>query len=208
MGPFHLESIAAGGDRAVLRIDGDIDACTAPQLRERVMDLAGTGTVHVIADLRGVGFLDSAGLGALVAARKELRGRAGSLMLVAGTGRIVQVLRITAIPPDKVALNAQYHQALTSINSKNVWQYYDLVDTQWPAEPSKKPLGNPIPAFLANSVLETFFQGPTVGPISSKNPPHGCINCHGTYGLDKDFVFQLNDAYPQSKKKKTVLFAH
>ncbi len=30
MGPFHLESIAAGGDRAVLRIDGDIDACTAP----------------------------------------------------------------------------------------------------------------------------------------------------------------------------------
>src|SRR5204863_1624132 len=68
MGPFHLESIAAGGDRAVLRIDGDIDACTAPQLRERVMDLAGDGTVHVIADLRGVGFLDSAGLGALVAA--------------------------------------------------------------------------------------------------------------------------------------------
>ena len=86
MGPFHLESIAAGGDRAVLRIDGDIDACTAPRLRARVLDLAGTGTVHVIADLRGVGFLDSAGLGALVAARKELRGRAGSLRLVTGTG--------------------------------------------------------------------------------------------------------------------------
>jgi anti-sigma B factor antagonist len=97
MGPFHLESIAAGGDRAVLRIDGDIDACTAPQLRERVMDLAGHGTVHVIADLRGVGFLDSAALGALVAARNELRGRAGSLMLVAGTGRIAQVLRITGL---------------------------------------------------------------------------------------------------------------
>ena len=42
MGPFHLESIAAGGDRAVLRIDGDIDACTAPQLRERVMDWPAT----------------------------------------------------------------------------------------------------------------------------------------------------------------------
>jgi anti-sigma B factor antagonist len=76
MGSFHLESIAAGGDRAVLRIDGDIDACTAPQLRERVLDLAGNGTVHVIADLRGVGFLDSAGLGALVAARKEPQAQA------------------------------------------------------------------------------------------------------------------------------------
>jgi len=85
MGPFHLESIAAGGDRAVLRIDGDIDTCTAPQLRERVRDLAGNGTVHVIADLRGTGFLDSAGLGALVAARKELRSRAGSCVLEAVT---------------------------------------------------------------------------------------------------------------------------
>src|SRR5256885_9508312 len=97
MGPFHLESVAAGGDRAVLRIDGDIDACTAPHLRERVLDLAGDGTVHVIADLRGVGFLDSAGLGALVAARKELRGRAGSLMLVTGTGRIVPGLGVTRL---------------------------------------------------------------------------------------------------------------
>ena len=97
MQPFHLELITAGGDCAVLRMDGEIDAYAAPQIRERVLDLARNGTVHIIADLRGVGFLDSAGLGALVAARNELRGRAGSLMLVAGTGRIAQVLRITGL---------------------------------------------------------------------------------------------------------------
>src|SRR5258707_4347324 len=97
MGPFHLESVAAGGDRAVLRIDGDIDACTAPQLRERVMDLAGNGTVHVIADLRGVGFLDSAGLGGLRAAPQELRGPAGPLMLGAGPRPIPPALRATRV---------------------------------------------------------------------------------------------------------------
>jgi anti-sigma B factor antagonist len=118
MGPFHLECTAAGGDRAVLRVDGDIDACTAPQLRERVRDLAGTGTVHVIADLRGAGFLDSAGLGALVAARRELRGRAGSLMLVAGRGRIVQVLRITGLS-DAFAL---YSCVLEAITADPNWQ--------------------------------------------------------------------------------------
>ena len=52
MHPFHLESITAGGDCAVLRIDGDIDAYAAPQIRDRVTGLAGTGTVHIIADLR------------------------------------------------------------------------------------------------------------------------------------------------------------
>ena len=113
MGPFQLECIAAGGDRAVLRIDGDIDAWTAPQLRERVRDLAGSGTVHLIADLRGVGFLDSAGLGALVAARKELRGRAGSLRLVAGPGRIVRVLRITGLS-DAFALHSCVLEAVTA----------------------------------------------------------------------------------------------
>jgi len=113
MGPFQLECIAAGGDRAVLRIDGDIDAWTAPQLRERVRDLAGSGTVHLIADLRGVGFLDSAGLGALVAARKELRGREGSRMLVAGAGRIVQVLRITGLT-DAFALHSCVLEAVTA----------------------------------------------------------------------------------------------
>ena len=113
MGPLLLECITAGGDRAVLRIDGDIDACTAPQLRERVRDFAGNGTVHIIADLRGVGFLDSAGLGALVGVRKELRGREGSLMLVADTGRIVQVLRITGLS-DAFALHSCILEAVTA----------------------------------------------------------------------------------------------
>jgi anti-sigma B factor antagonist len=118
MGPLHLESIAAGGDRAVLRIDGDIDACTAPQLRERVMDLAGHGTVHVIADLRGAGFLDSAGLGALIAARTELRRRAGSLMLVPGTGRIAQVLRITGL----TGAFALHSCVLEAVTADRDWQ--------------------------------------------------------------------------------------
>jgi anti-sigma B factor antagonist len=77
------------------------------------MDLAGNGTVHVIADLRGVGFLDSAALGVLVAARKELRDRAGSLMPVAGTGRIAQVLRITGLS-DAFALHSCVLEAVTA----------------------------------------------------------------------------------------------
>ena len=97
MHPFHLESITAGEDCAVLRIEGDIDAYAAPQLRDRVIDLAGNGTVHIIADLRGAGFLDSAGVGALVGSRNELRAGGGSLTLVAGTGRILQTFRIAGL---------------------------------------------------------------------------------------------------------------
>ena len=97
MQPFHLESITADGDCAVLQIDSEIDAYAAPQLREQVTGLAGNGTVHIIADLRGAGFLDSAGLGALLGSLKALRACGGSLTLVASTGRVMQVLRITGL---------------------------------------------------------------------------------------------------------------
>ena len=113
MHPFHLDSITAGGDCAVLRIEGDIDAYAAPQIRNRVIDLAGNGTVHIIADLRGAGFLDSAGLGALVGSRKELRARGGSLTLVASTDQILQTFRIAGLS-DAFALHSCVPDAVTA----------------------------------------------------------------------------------------------
>ena len=113
MQPFRLESITAGGDCAVLRIDGEIDAYAAPQIRERVIDLARNGTIHIIANLRGAGFLDSAGLGVLVGSRTGLRAREGSLTLVASTGRVLQILRITGLS-DAFALHSCVLDAITA----------------------------------------------------------------------------------------------
>jgi anti-sigma B factor antagonist len=111
--PFHLESITAGGDCAVLRIDGDIDAYAAPQIRDRVVGLAGHGAVHIIADLRGAGFVDSAGLGALVVSRTELRARGGSLTVVASSDRIRQILRIAGVS-DVFALRSRLPDAIAA----------------------------------------------------------------------------------------------
>ena len=110
---FHLESITAGEDCVVLRIDGDIDAYAAPQLRNQVTSLARNGAVHVIADLRGVGFLDSAGLSALVGSQKDLRDQGGSLTLVASSDRILQTLRITGLS-EAFALYSRVPYAITA----------------------------------------------------------------------------------------------
>ena len=92
-----------------------------------------------------------------------------------GTGALdrtpTQVWRAIPIPGDKVALNLEARAALKSLGS--VWQYYQLVDTQWPTEPTAPPTpssagapsavnnksgGNPTPVFLTNATMETFFQ--------------------------------------------------
>lgn len=97
MQPLHLESIAAGRGRAVLRLAGEVDVYTAPQLRERVIELVDGGTRHVMADLREVTFLDSTGLGALIGGLKRLRACDGSLTLVTGAERILRIFRVTGL---------------------------------------------------------------------------------------------------------------
>lgn len=112
MQSFHMESISTG-DCAVLQVAGDINSYTAPELRERVIRLIDDGARHVIADLRGVDFLDSTGLGALVGSLKRLRMREGSLKLVTGGGRILQVFRVTGLTR-AFALHTSVPDAITA----------------------------------------------------------------------------------------------
>src|SRR5580700_8812018 len=74
-----------------------MDVYTSPKFRKQVVDLAANGTIHIIADLRGLDFLDSTGLGALVGSLKRLRLRQGSLELVTSGGRVLQLLVITGL---------------------------------------------------------------------------------------------------------------
>jgi anti-sigma B factor antagonist len=94
---LQLESITAGADCAVLRVGGEVDVYTAPQLREHVIKLIANGTRHIVADLSDVEFLDSTGLGALVGSLKRLREQDGSLALVATASKILTVFRVTGL---------------------------------------------------------------------------------------------------------------
>ena len=51
---FRLDVESRGDGRAVLRVAGEVDVYTAPQIREQIQDLAAKGTVHLIADLSPV----------------------------------------------------------------------------------------------------------------------------------------------------------
>jgi anti-sigma B factor antagonist len=114
---FQVETITAG-DCAVLRIAGEIDVYTAPDLRQQVIHLLDNGTRHVVADLRGVDFLDSTGLGVLVGSLKRLRLRQGSLELVTSGGRVLQLLVITGLT-NAFALHAC---VLDAISAHQHWQ--------------------------------------------------------------------------------------
>jgi len=81
MAPFDVQAVATG-PHAVVSVSGEIDAHTAPMLRERLMALVDEGIDRLVVDLRAVNFIESVGLGTLVAARKRLRPFDKSLCLV------------------------------------------------------------------------------------------------------------------------------
>jgi anti-sigma B factor antagonist len=75
------------GSWVVVEVAGELDLYTAPSFRETVLEAAdGVDPARVIVDFQRLGFIDSSGLGAIVACLKHLRERGGELTLVAPDG--------------------------------------------------------------------------------------------------------------------------
>jgi anti-sigma B factor antagonist len=88
------------GDWTVVTVEGELDLYTAPQLRERVLELSEEGRARVAIDLERVGFIDSSGLGVIVGQNKRAR-EEGFRFAVAVSGareveRILQLSGLTA----------------------------------------------------------------------------------------------------------------
>ena len=79
-----------------IRLAGEIDLGTAPQLKQAVDGHARTGQTLTI-DLREVTFIDSMGLAALVRAQHRAIARGGRLHLVAPDERVLAVFRLTRL---------------------------------------------------------------------------------------------------------------
>ena len=85
-------------DWRVLTVRGEIDVTTTPRVRAQLIALLSEGRPNVVVDLEGVDFLDSSGLGALVAALKLARSRSGELRIVCDQQRSVRkVLEVTGL---------------------------------------------------------------------------------------------------------------
>jgi anti-sigma B factor antagonist len=113
-------STRAVGDHTVLEVGGEVDVYTAPQLRERLIELSQAGAQHVVVDLSRVEFLDSTGLGVLVGGLKRQRAVDGSLGLVCSHERLLKIFRITAL--DRVFSLYESVEAATSATGADAGQ--------------------------------------------------------------------------------------
>jgi anti-sigma B factor antagonist len=86
--------IRAEGDTIVIAVFGEVDMATAPRLEECLLTHA-DGNVTV--DLAAVGFLDSAGLNALVVARNRLLRHGHWLRTINEQDHVRAALKVTGL---------------------------------------------------------------------------------------------------------------
>ncbi len=127
------------------------------------------------------------------------------LVLSPSPNQVTRVDSVTSSP-----LNQSYPAKLGKMGS--VFQYFRLVNTQWPLHGRGKPAETtinmnpcpddemrddcytvvPIGLRLRNTALETYqvsFHMKNVKPVIGQASSAGCIQCHGASGLDFSFVW-------------------
>jgi len=91
----RVERQDAEGWLTVVAVSGELDAYTAPELRTALQEAMDGGAAFLVADLTGVEYIDSVGLGILVAAAKRAAAAGGALSVASATPTVTKVFQIS-----------------------------------------------------------------------------------------------------------------
>lgn len=81
----------------IVAVEGEVDAETSPQLRERFDKLLAEGEHSYVIDMAGVEFMDSSGLAALVRLFKRVRIGEGDVRLCEVRPEILKIFELTRL---------------------------------------------------------------------------------------------------------------
>jgi anti-sigma B factor antagonist len=110
---FQINDEAIDDETHVIELGGEVDLYTAPEFKERMVQVIEDGKKQVVVDLSSATFIDSTTLGVLVGGVKRLRPSGGTLSLVCSDQNIVKIFEITGL--DRVfPIHETREQALAS----------------------------------------------------------------------------------------------
>ena len=84
-------------DAHVISLSGEVDLYTAPEFKQKLLDVIAQGARNVVVDFTETTFIDSTTLGVLVSGVKRLRENEGQLSLVCSDRNITKIFEITGL---------------------------------------------------------------------------------------------------------------
>jgi anti-sigma B factor antagonist len=89
--------IARDRGRIHVALSGELDIASAERLEEALAEVEGAGGATILLDLRGVEFIDSTGIRAVIAANERAEANGRRLAVVRGTKAVERVFRLTQL---------------------------------------------------------------------------------------------------------------
>ena len=112
----RIETEPLAGNAWLVRLNGEIDLHSAPELDRDLLLATRTGNENIVVDLSGASHIDSSTLAVLNAARKRLACRGGVVHLVCADPNVVRLLELTAF--DRVfVLHTRLGDALERVSN-------------------------------------------------------------------------------------------
>ena len=94
---LEVQSRQADNGVTVVAPTGRLDVAGAPALKDAISEALKNGTPRVVLDMEGISFVDSTGLGSVIAALKQIRSSQGDLRLAAPNQQVRVVLELTTL---------------------------------------------------------------------------------------------------------------
>jgi anti-anti-sigma factor len=94
---LEVQSRQVDNGVTVVAPTGRLDVAGAPALKDAISEALKNGQPRVVLDLEGVSFVDSTGLGSVIAALKQIRSSQGDLRLAAPNQQVRVVLELTTL---------------------------------------------------------------------------------------------------------------
>ena len=95
--PFTIGVSQVMRGRFLVRVRGELDLTTAPQVREAVLELLENHAERISLDCADLSFIDSAGIGVLVGAEKRARQQACEFVVCRPTSAVMRALETTGV---------------------------------------------------------------------------------------------------------------
>lgn len=120
---------------------GELDVATVGQLQSQLEELIEGGFVRMVIDLRGVEFIDSTGLPALLSAHERARREDWQLAIVPGRHAVQRLFEMTGTIEQLPFTAATSASSPDALNSPLPHRPYDIELAPWaPGQPRADPI--------------------------------------------------------------------
>jgi anti-sigma B factor antagonist len=111
---FSLE-VTDVNEIPVIRVKGEIDIYTCPQLKDALVTVLDKGKNDLILDLEQIHYIDSTGLGTIAFSAKDLDERKGKLNVVCSKPQVKKIFEISGLSSKNIQLFDQEESAIDDL---------------------------------------------------------------------------------------------